>query len=242
MRSFNVTCKHSGEGQRTVQLLVQMIMAFIKVAWVLCIAGVISITVIKETRLWRDQNPFVLNQQFHICSAVAAGAMLAVLDGFLLASLYRLSVSLRLRQVWTARRQRAYTRSTMRAAVLNVVLVPWFISAALRAASASQFCNPSTFVTLCDLAHWSGWNTLLLLVLIQGHQLVLRKLPDNRDAQVSDLPLWVHWPKLSIWLVCEGAHGSHTASHHPAASCSARWQLNHDMKSALGLSGYINGT
>ena len=186
----------------TCQQRVQMMMGLTKLTALLCYGGIIAIAAFKDTH---GGHHFVLNRGYHIASCCIAALLLAGLSALLGNTLWRTLVSVRLQRRWSGRRKAVVRRTTARTLVTAFVLLTWLIGSVSRAIDPEIFCSPSELTTVTDFLHWSGWNTLLLLVLIDGHGTNLVDIPGREDGTVRDKPLWWHWPKLSLWLVGEGA-------------------------------------
>jgi hypothetical protein len=205
----------------------QVLIGSLKVTGGICIAGLIIMTALKDGS--DDFKPFVLNRTYMLFSAAFGFLLLAVFNAFFGSSLHRLHVVLRLRRVWSSRRRRALCFAYFRAATMEVILVVYFCSTCARAAKPSWYCTPSPFIAICDFVQWSGWNSMLLLVLIDGHGIVLTEEQGGRpDGQVRDRPLSWHWPKLVLWIVGEGVQPNDTCvlarskGHAPCVPLAAK--------------------
>ena len=197
-------------------------MAILKFTGVSCILAIIIITVLKDGT--PGLKPFVLNKSYMVACSVIGCLLCVFFNAVLDSSLWRLYVATRLQRKWSRRRKRGLTSAYLRAGAMNTVLFTFTVASSLRAAHAEYFCSPSTFVSILDFLHWSGWNTLLLFVLIDGHGIMLRQNKDGRaDGQVRDLPYSWHWPKLLLWGMGEGAHAcQHLPCNHNSPASARR--------------------
>ena len=175
-----------------------------KIVTALSLAVIVIITVLKEAHLG-SANKFVLNRSYH-ASMVALGiTLLCLVDAFAAEWLRRLLISRRLRKTWSLRRTRAIQSAFARGVVMNVIIISYIFSNAMVLADSEHYCRSPTSVRVSQLVRWSGWNTLLLLLVVDGHGVMLHKTEGREDGMYRDMPWRCHWPKLFIWLPIQGA-------------------------------------
>ena len=178
----------------------------------------------------------VLTRAYHIFSAMFGATLAACVAAGLCTWAWRINMSLRHKSRWAQRKKRASQSAGARALVMLVILTAHTLVNSLVAADAHQYCFPSPLLAAINFFEWEGWNTLLLLMVIDGHSCVLVDKPvcnpgarqTHSDAQhtmgtdgaqaagstatssaaVMDMGWLWHWPKLTMWLAVTGESAS----------------------------------
>ena len=149
---------------------------------------------------------------------VIGAALLVIIDAPTIDWVRRWFICRRLGRSWSQRRRTASTKALVKSAILNVILITYMIVNGSILANSHAFCKATTLMKVAGLLHGYGWNTLLLLFIIDGHGLVLQPRSSTSlqraDAAVLDQPWWRHWRKLAfLWLPLIGARRASRLRH-----------------------------
>lgn len=199
----------------------QLITGAMKITVALSLAVIVIITILKEAHL-DSASKFVLNRSYHWSMVILGIVLLCVVNAFALEWLRRLVVSWRLKKTWSRRRKCAVQSCTARALVMNVIIISYIFSNVMVLADSENYCNTPASLKMSQFIRWSGWNTLLFLLVVDGHGVMLREVDGREDGVIRDMPWSYHWPKLLIWLPIEGARPSSARARRSALSACAR--------------------
>lgn len=90
------------------------------------------------------------------------------------------------------------------------------------------FCYSKLFMPIVGFLVFMGFNTLLLLLVVDAHGTNLHATKDCEDGTVRDWPWTRHWPKAAfVWLPFSGARHRLTASRHLAIDPSRQHTCEH---------------
>lgn len=182
--------------------MVQVLTGILKAMLLACVATIAWAAAHKA----RATEPtFTLRPGWHIFQVVAGSALLVALAATFAGWLYRVSVSRRLRLVWTPRRRREAAAAALKATVMAVSLATFIAGNAIVLARPEAFCRTPAALTALSSVRWVGWSTLVLVLLVDAHGCVLHPTPARPRGLVQDLPLAFHWRKLLLWAALVGA-------------------------------------
>ena len=195
---------------------------------------------------------FVLRRTYHIFAACLSGVLTIALLIVTFRWVRRILAARRLDREWQPRKVTVLQSIGARATVMLTILLSHLVTNALVASNVAWYCSPPRVIAVLTFIRWEGWNTLLLLMVIEGHRCVLIEEP--RDARspagerssarahakgVLDLPWSWHWPKLIIWAAATGTH-SDAVSLVSLAKLSMRYTCCHKQALRCGVHAVQN--
>jgi hypothetical protein len=175
----------------------QVVTGCMKVITFVSLGLLVAMILLKEAIPGKDGR-FILNRslhRFHIIFGVSLLVLVDVFGGLWLKSLLQ---SIKAKRVWSHRRRRATQKAAARGLAVNVILVSYIVMNSVVLGDSENFCKTSPVLKIAETLQWQGWNVLLLIMLIDAHEVNLHETPDKPDGLVLDLPWKVHWPKLFI--------------------------------------------
>ena len=123
------------------------------------------------------------------------------------------------------RRRRTIELVGARAAVMNLLLVTHIVSNEAILIDPTHWCRGTALLSAAAFTRWMGWNTMLLLLLVNAHGERLTDLPGRADGMVRDLPYRFHWKKLVLFGAVTSALRAGGRSTCCGAACATRRHL-----------------
>jgi hypothetical protein len=167
--------------------------------------GVIAAMILLKEAIPGKDKRFILNPQLHQFHIVFGVILLVLVDVFGGMWLYNLLRSVAAKRKWSARRRTASQKVAVRGVIMNAILISYIVTNSLVLSDSKSFCETTAALKISQFVRWTGWNSMLLILVIDGHGVVLRETPTSQDGLVMDLPWYIHWPKLIIWVPLTGA-------------------------------------
>jgi hypothetical protein len=106
---------------------------------------------------------------WHIFQVTFGATLFLVLNFFLVSYLRRLFIAVRSKKQWSLRRKRAVQMSLSRGLLMDAMLVTYIMQNALVLSNSAWFCRAPLAQSVLSLLRWLGWNTMLLMLAIDGH-------------------------------------------------------------------------
>jgi hypothetical protein len=116
-----------------------------------------------------SRHPAVPPAGFHVFHVTFGTTLFLALNYFVAVYVWRLVVAIRSKKQWSLRRKRAVHFALSRALLMDAMLVTYITQNALVLSKSSWFCRAPLALTLLSLLRWLGWNTMLLMLAIDGH-------------------------------------------------------------------------
>jgi hypothetical protein len=116
-----------------------------------------------------SRHPAAVPAGFHIFHVTFGATLFLALNCFVVVYAWRLVIAIRSRKRWSLRRKRAVQMSLSRGLVVDAMLVTYIIQNALVLSNSAWFCRAPLALTLLSLLRGLGWNTVLLMLVIDGH-------------------------------------------------------------------------
>jgi hypothetical protein len=176
----------------------QVVTGCMKLITFVSLGLIVTMILLKEAIPGRDGR-FILNRNLHRFHIIFGVSLLILVDVFGGLWLKRLLHSIKTKRVWSRRRRRAIQKVGARGIVMNVILISYIVMNSVVLGDSENFCKTSPVLKIAEALQWQGWNTFLLIMLIDAHGTNLHETPGTPDGIVMDLPWYVHWPKLFIW-------------------------------------------
>lgn len=209
----------------------QMLMALGRFTYWAAGIGVVAIAALRGSH----EEWFVLRRGYHITSACFSGVLALVLLIVAGRWLRRTLVARKLGLRWAWGKAIVLQSTGARTVVMLTILITHSVASALVASDANWYCSPPRVIAVLNFIRWVGWNTLLLLMVIQGHGCVL--IEDSQPQQPGRarrypesvlLKGWLwHWPKLIVWAAATGAYCLCQALLQVYDSCFRCFRVQH---------------
>jgi hypothetical protein len=186
-----------------VALRVQQVTGLLKLVFVISVASFLVLTIMQSI----SPSKFVLSRPYFAAHTAIASALLLSLAIVAARWGYRMAVASRLQRAWSPPQRYAVATIAGKAAIMLTILASDLVVTSAMLAQPHFFCDMPAVLTAAQLARWTGWNTLLLLMTLDNRAPLLWAAAEGGEGgkNVQRRSLLCHWPKALVWLVIEGA-------------------------------------
>lgn len=191
-------CSGAAHGDFDAPAHLQWSTGTVQASAIVSLLVIAALAVLKEA--FEDSARFVvMNRTFLAITFACSAALLLAFTYMIVRILLRVRQSLRLQRTWSRRRVIAVRAAAPHAAIIFAMLIIFTTGSAAFLVKPELFCFPTWPIWT---AQWLGmllWNLELLLLAIDGHNIVLLDADDHLSERlVGDLPLRRHWKKVTF--------------------------------------------